>query len=351
MADSRKIVRVFLASAGDLRDERLAAKSVVDGFNSLWADQLGYHVELVAWEETVSRFGRPQALINQDLERCELFVGMMWTEWGSPPDTEGGYTSGFEEEFETALALRTAHGRPEMSLLFKKVDARQERDPGVTLKKVLDFKKRISEEKILLYEAFHTLRDFEDRFERIVTRYVQSLWAAEETEESRQAQLPPSSETGASSDDALLPAQTLIFLKEFVASAEKSRLDGIGRVEVARLRLVSATTEVGGNDTVFLGAHDANVIFSRRSDFAAEFRSQVKYWAVTAAKNYQLSIIEITRVLHASKPPSIFLGKKDCTRNARLGKAYNREETNILPRLCLCAKQAVQRSKPLKIND
>jgi hypothetical protein len=86
MADSRKIIKVFLASPGDLQDERRAAKSVVDEFNKLWADMLGYHVELVGWEDIVSRYGRPQALINRDLERCELFIGMIWKRWGTPPD-------------------------------------------------------------------------------------------------------------------------------------------------------------------------------------------------------------------------------------------------------------------------
>ncbi|SRR5216684_1180942 len=91
MVDTRKIVKVFLASPGDLRDERTTAKLAVDEFNNLWADSLGYHVELVGWEDTVSAYGRPQATINRDLERCEFFIGMMWKRWGTPPDVSGPY--------------------------------------------------------------------------------------------------------------------------------------------------------------------------------------------------------------------------------------------------------------------
>ncbi len=54
MADSRKIIKAFLASPGDLTEERRVAKSVVDDFNENWADDLGYQVELVGWEDTVS---------------------------------------------------------------------------------------------------------------------------------------------------------------------------------------------------------------------------------------------------------------------------------------------------------
>jgi hypothetical protein len=78
MAASRKLVKVFLASPGDLTDERRAAKHVVDTFNKQWADHLGIHVELVGWEDTVSRFGRPQESINRDLDQCELFIGIIW---------------------------------------------------------------------------------------------------------------------------------------------------------------------------------------------------------------------------------------------------------------------------------
>jgi len=135
MADTRKIIKVFLASPGDLSNERLAAKTVVDEFNKLWANTLGYHVELVGWEDTVSRYGRPQELINQDLDLCELFIGMMWKKWGTPPSLDGQYTSGFEEEFERSIRKRREEGRPEISLLFKQVDPDLLNDPGDELKK------------------------------------------------------------------------------------------------------------------------------------------------------------------------------------------------------------------------
>ena len=160
MADSRKIVKVFLASPGDLADERRAAKTVVDEDNSLTADEFGYQVELVGWEDTVSVYGRPQATINRDLERCELFLGLMWKKWGTPPDVSGPYSSGFEEEFETSVQRRLSDGRPEISLLFKEIDPAFLVDPGEDLKKVLAFKERLVAEKRILFEGFADIRDF-----------------------------------------------------------------------------------------------------------------------------------------------------------------------------------------------
>jgi len=83
LQESLKLVRVFLASPGDLKDERLAARDAADEINRLIAKPAGYQIELLGWEETVSSLGRPQALINKELETCELFIGVMWKRWGT----------------------------------------------------------------------------------------------------------------------------------------------------------------------------------------------------------------------------------------------------------------------------
>ena len=75
--EQRRVVKVFLASPSDLAPERLIAKEIVDKLNKQWAEFFSLQVELVGWEETVSRFGRPQALIYAELDHC------------TPPDSEG----------------------------------------------------------------------------------------------------------------------------------------------------------------------------------------------------------------------------------------------------------------------
>ena len=110
MLSTRKILRTFLASPGDLQDERKAIRDVVDEFNESWADDLGYHIELLGWEDTVAGFGRPQELINQDVDRCDLFIGLIWKRWGTPPDKDGKFSSGFQEEFKRSIDRRENSG-------------------------------------------------------------------------------------------------------------------------------------------------------------------------------------------------------------------------------------------------
>ncbi len=153
MPSTRKIIRVFLTSPGDLQEERKAIREVVVEFNESWANDLGYQVELIGCEETVSRFGRPQHLINQDVDRCDLFLGLIWKKWGTPPDHGGDYSSGFQEEFERSMARRVKSGSPEISLFAKQIPAEYMVDPGDDLKKVLKFRGAITADKKILFRT------------------------------------------------------------------------------------------------------------------------------------------------------------------------------------------------------
>jgi len=172
MVDSRRIVRVFLASPGDLQAERCLTKAIVDRCNKLWAQHFGYQVELMGWEDTVSGAGRPQELINKELDRCEVFIGLMWKKWGTPPDETGRFTSGFEEEFERSMERRERSGNPEISLYLKEIPPDLLSDLGPELKKVLDFRQKIIEGKKILYEQFKDGDDFAEKIERCIAAHV-----------------------------------------------------------------------------------------------------------------------------------------------------------------------------------
>jgi hypothetical protein len=270
MSDSRRIIKVFLASPGDLSDERRIAKAVIDEYNSLYADDFGYQVELVGWEDTVSVFGRPQATINRDLERCEYFIGMLWKKWGTPPDVGGEYTSGFEEEFDTSLKRRTREGKPEISLLFKEIDPAFLTDPGEDLKKVLAFKERLVSEKKILFESFADIREFERRIRRVISNYVRQLRVQELSAHAAKAQEPTSggekqsAETTKAAKETPLSLEGAAFLRDLISRAENGDpQEAISSLDVARFRLLANQLGEPGNDDRTLGVHDANIIFSQ----------------------------------------------------------------------------------------
>lgn len=271
MAGTRRFIKVFLASPGDLAGERKAAKVIVDDFNSQLADALGYQVELVGWEDTLPGVGRPQAIINRDLDGCDLFIGMLWKRWGTPPGTEP-YTSGFEEEFNRSMTRNAKEGRPEINLLLKDLDAASLADPGDHLKKVIAFKDQVFAEKKLLAGTFADVRDFEGKFRKCIQGYVIALANKDKASESEKYQTPLA-ETQATSTTEPGPTTPLsvegaIFLRNFLSTAEKANDEHpLAADDVARVRLLSIIAAVHGNDQQSLGSHDANLLFKARTKF------------------------------------------------------------------------------------
>lgn len=271
MAGTRRFVKVFLASPGDLAEERKVAKAIVDEYNSQLADALGYQVELVGWEDTLPGVGRPQAIINRDLDGCDLFVGMLWKRWGTPPGTEH-YTSGFEEEFNRSMTRNAQEGRPEINLLLKDLDAASLADPGDHLKKVIAFKDQVFAEKKLLAGTFADVRDFESKFRKCIHGYVIALANKDKASESEKDQAPaaetqttPTTEPGPTTP---LTVEGAKFLRNFLSEAEKATEEHpLAAADVARVRLLSVIAAVRGNDQQSLGPHDANLLFKARTKF------------------------------------------------------------------------------------
>jgi hypothetical protein len=114
-----KLIRAFIASPGGLEAERRAASAAAEEVNRSVARPLGGRLELIGWEETLSGTGRPQATINAEMESCDLFIGAIWTSWGSRPSLDGPYTSGFEEEFELSRLRHARSQSPIMAMFFK----------------------------------------------------------------------------------------------------------------------------------------------------------------------------------------------------------------------------------------
>lgn len=317
MAGTRRFIKVFLASPGDLAVERKVAKAIVDEYNSQLADALGYQVELVGWEDTLPGVGRPQAIINRDLDGCDLFIGMLWKRWGTPPGI-APYTSGFEEEFNRSMTRNAKEGRPEINLLLKDLDAASLADPGDHLKKVIAFKDQVFAEKKLLAVTFAEVRDFESKFRKCIQGYVITLANEDKAAESDKDQAPLAEKqtTAATEPGSTTPlsVEGAIFLRNFLTAAEKATDEHpLAADDVARVRLLSNIAAVHGNDQQALGSHDANLLFKARKRFEfgrrelngllddglAHFKHEnVPLWHwVAAVKGFKNNILPICSVI------------------------------------------------------
>ena len=141
-------IRIFLASPGDVADERRKVKEIVAELNRTVARDKGVTLEVITWEEDTYAAigGDPQNVINKqiaDMATFDLFVGIMWNRIGTPtPRAE----SGTIEEYQLAVRAHEEHHQPEILFYFnlapKSFDTREEVEQKA---KVLDFRDNLRE--------------------------------------------------------------------------------------------------------------------------------------------------------------------------------------------------------------
>jgi hypothetical protein len=268
MNNKLTIVQVFLASPGDLVEERKLAKSIVDTYNRNFAELLGYHVQLVGWEDTASRFGRPQDIINRDLRKCELFIGMLWQRWGTPPSDDGSYSSGFEEEFNIAIRGREESNCPEVVVLMKDIEESRLRDPGTQLSKVLDFRARLEKDRKVLYRQFKTSDDFREIFLSQIASYVKDkILLVREQESNEQGSIVEDAKEASikiESVRSLFPTESIPFLKGLLLPGKDQPERILEAHDIARFRLIGTLYPAWHNDMSIIGTHDSNTIYFNR---------------------------------------------------------------------------------------
>ena len=118
----RQVIRIFLASPGDVVAERKLAKEAVDALNGNIADENGFVLQLVSWENN-SRPGLDQEGAQQwlnrvlQIEKIDLLVGIFWRRFGTRTERAD---SGTEEEIRTAVKAwnENGHSKPQVMLYF-----------------------------------------------------------------------------------------------------------------------------------------------------------------------------------------------------------------------------------------
>ncbi|WP_275900303.1 tetratricopeptide repeat protein [Pyxidicoccus trucidator] len=162
----KRLIHVFIASPGDLAEERRAFKETIDELNKGFGR--GANVEFVplGWEDALALVGRrSQSVINQDVDTCDAFILVMWRRWGQEAPDAAPYSSYTEEEFYRALRLFENAGRPEIFVFFKHIDPGQMADPGPQLTKILEFRKKLESTRQVLYRGFKTIEEFRNEID------------------------------------------------------------------------------------------------------------------------------------------------------------------------------------------
>lgn len=165
-----ELKRVFLGCPGDLMSERSRFPRVLETVNNLRAHSLGFHLEPIGWERIIPSFGRPQQLINEELEVADLAIIMFWNRIGSPSSSESSKT-GTLEEFEIASRLHEQYSKPSVWVYFRKPTS----DPNAQLEGVLAFRKQLEEGKQLFFREYETPDQWEEMLREHLVAYLDGM--------------------------------------------------------------------------------------------------------------------------------------------------------------------------------
>jgi Domain of unknown function (DUF4062) len=156
MAFLASVVKVMIASPGDVAEERRIVRDVLSEWNIVNAEDKQMIAFPVGWEThaTPEMGERPQEIINKQLlESCDLLIGIFWSRLGSPT---GKHVSGTVEEIKEHRKA----GKHAM-LYFSTAPLPQSHDPQ-QFAALKEFREEVS--KQALVESFASPEEFRDKF-------------------------------------------------------------------------------------------------------------------------------------------------------------------------------------------
>ncbi len=297
----KRQINVFIGSPGDLASERKVFRKVIDELNKGFGE--GADVEFVAlgWEDTLASTGRRnQSVINEEVDKSDVFILTMHRRWGQPAPDAAPYSSYTEEEFHRALERWKRDGNPEIFVFFKKVDAASEADAGPQLLKVLEFRRQLEETRQIMYKTF----DAEEAFANLVSDHLKKfakgalpktqpnadmvvlpLAALEEVNKAKREVERHREAAAKAQDDA---EQNRLRFEELhlMMAQDAAALSKEGKVEFARQKFVKLVSE-SSNPSVLTLAFD---FFERTGDLDAAVLSMENLLSISAHNSEEQAV-------------------------------------------------------------
>lgn len=155
----RRLIRVFVASPSDVREERSRMPRVIDSLNRTLGRLLDVVIELWRWEvDAPPAAGEPQALIDPELDQSDVVVVIFWNRFGMPTTDRA---TGTEHEVLRSLERWNRAGIPQVMIYYCQRPAVLNRDELEQRGRVLDFREEIG--PLALTVDYKEVPDFEWR--------------------------------------------------------------------------------------------------------------------------------------------------------------------------------------------
>lgn len=173
MPKTETILQVFVASPGDVTEERGVLEEIIRELNITWADTFGIRLNLFRWEtHAAPGFGDDaQDVINEQIPvSYDIFIGIMWTRFGTPTQRAG---SGTEEEFWVAYDRHKEDPNSvEIMFYFKNAPVPPANLDPDQLRAISDFRSRLGDLGGLYFQ-FNSIDEFRNSTRLHLSRAVQ----------------------------------------------------------------------------------------------------------------------------------------------------------------------------------
>ena len=145
MAYRATIIQIFISSPGDVLAERKFVINEMQAWNQRNSLSSGCFLSPVTWEDVVApdQDDYSQNVINKQIgDAYDVFLGLMWGRFGTPTRSAD---SGTEEEYLRAIARKDLGDHLNLSFFFKTSPMPIKEIDTDQLKKVNEFKDKISQ--------------------------------------------------------------------------------------------------------------------------------------------------------------------------------------------------------------
>jgi hypothetical protein len=167
MPRTATVIRVMIASPGDVASERQIAKQVIHDWNDIHSLDRGTVLLPISWETHASPAirDRAQAIINkQILGDADILIAIFWARIGTPT---GVAASGTVEEITEHIAA----GKPTM-LYFSTAPVRQDSVDDDQFRSLKTFKKVVRDQNNGMYEEYESLSEFKEKLTRQLAQTI-----------------------------------------------------------------------------------------------------------------------------------------------------------------------------------
>ena len=166
-----KRLRIFVASPGDVIEERDVMSVVVEELRRIIGELRQVELELVRWETHAwpDVGSDAQDVINREIGPFDIFVGVMWRRFGTPTKRSD---SGTSEEFDRAYKYFKEYGRPRIMFYFRRAPFYPSSEAEVVqFRRVVRFRKKLEKAGVLFWE-YETPLTFERNVREHLIRQI-----------------------------------------------------------------------------------------------------------------------------------------------------------------------------------